>query len=89
MPVLLLALKILAGLLLAVLVLLAAALLLPLGIAVEYRPGRVETRPVYKTYLKQSGGKCQFTNQTFPFLSKGQGAAGRKKAGHGANRARP
>lgn len=46
MPVLLLALKILAGLLLAVLVLLAAALLLPLGIAVEYRPGRIEIAAV-------------------------------------------
>ena len=47
MPVLLLALKILAGLLLAVLVLLAAALLLPLGIAVEYRPGRIEIAAVW------------------------------------------
>ena len=46
MPVLLLALKILAGLLLAILLLLAAALLLPLGIAVEYRPGRIEIAAV-------------------------------------------
>lgn len=46
MPVLLLALKILAGLLLVVLVLLAAALLLPLGIAVEYRPGQIEIAAV-------------------------------------------
>ena len=46
MPVLLLALKILAGLLLAILLLLVAALLLPLGIAVEYRPGRIEIAAV-------------------------------------------
>ena len=67
MPVLLLALKILAGLLLAVLVLLAAALLLPLGIAVEYRPGRVEIAAVcgpvrrslrtYRTPAAKPGGQ--------------------------------
>ena len=67
MPVLLLALKILAGLLLAVLVLLAAALLLPLGIAVEYRPGRIEIAAVcgpvrrllrtYRTPAAKPGGQ--------------------------------
>ena len=67
MPVLLLALKILAGLLLAILLLLAAALLLPLGIAVEYRPGRIEIAAVcgpvrrllrtYRTPAAKPGGQ--------------------------------
>ena len=77
MPVLLLALKILAGLLLAVLVLLAAALLLPLGIAVEYRPGRIEVAAVcgpvrrslrtYRTPAAKPGSrKKQEAQQTAP-----------------------
>ena len=77
MPVLLLALKILAGLLLAILLLLAVALLLPLGIAVEYRPGHIEIaavcgpvrRPLrtYQTPAAKPGGqKKQEAQQSAP-----------------------
>ena len=77
MPVLLLALKILAGFLLAILLLLVAALLLPLGIAVEYRPGRIEIAAVcgpvrrslrtYRTPAAKPGAqKKQEAQQTAP-----------------------